>query len=57
MGDIVMVLLVLAFFGVCVGYVSWCDRIIGPDPETRVPEAASTASRTSSNESDLALQA
>jgi hypothetical protein len=32
MSDLLMVVLALALFGVCVGYVSWCDRIIGPDP-------------------------
>ena len=26
-----MLLLIGAFFAVCVGYVWWCDRIIGPD--------------------------
>jgi Na+-transporting methylmalonyl-CoA/oxaloacetate decarboxylase gamma subunit len=33
MGDVVMVLVILAFFVVCIGYVTWCGRIIGPDPE------------------------
>jgi hypothetical protein len=33
MADVVMVLTVLGFFGICVGYVSWCGRIIGPDPD------------------------
>jgi hypothetical protein len=32
MRDVVMVLLIAAFFGVCIAYVWWCDRIIGPDP-------------------------
>ena len=27
-----MLLLIAAFFVMCVGYVWWCDRIIGPDP-------------------------
>jgi hypothetical protein len=27
-----MVLLIMAFFAVCIAYVWWCDRIIGPDP-------------------------
>lgn len=35
MADILMVLLFLAFTGLCVAYVSWCDRIIGPDPVRR----------------------
>ena len=33
MGDITMVGLILAFFFGCIGYVTWCGRIIGPDPE------------------------
>ena len=33
MGDVVMGLVILAFFFVCVGYVGWCGRIIGPDPD------------------------
>ena len=31
--DIVLILTMVAFFVVCAIYVSWCDRIIGPDPE------------------------
>ena len=31
--DIVLILTMVAFFVVCAAYVSWCDRIIGPDPE------------------------
>ncbi len=32
MGDITMGLVILAFFIVCICYVAWCGRIIGPDP-------------------------
>jgi hypothetical protein len=35
--DVLFVALLLAFFAVCVAYVSWCDRMIGPDPS---PDAA-----------------
>lgn len=31
MGDIIFVAATLAFFAICVSYVNWCDRIIGPD--------------------------
>jgi len=31
MADIVVVTIVLAFTALCVAYISWCDRIIGPD--------------------------
>jgi hypothetical protein len=30
--DLLMLLLTAAFFGLCLAYVWWCDRIIGPDP-------------------------
>ena len=33
MGDVLMGVMVLAFFLACVGYVGWCGRIIGPDPD------------------------
>jgi hypothetical protein len=31
MRDVLMLLLIAAFFAVCIAYVWWCDRIIGPD--------------------------
>lgn len=31
MYDIVSVLFVLSFFGLCVAYANACDRILGPD--------------------------
>ena len=31
MADVLFILITLAFVAVCVGYVHWCDRIIGPD--------------------------
>jgi hypothetical protein len=36
MADLLFVVISIAFFVVCVGYVHMCDRIIGPD--TAVPE-------------------
>lgn len=32
MTDALMLLTIVAFFALCVAYVRWCDRIIGPDP-------------------------
>jgi hypothetical protein len=32
MRDVLMLLLIAAFFAACIAYVAWCDRIIGPDP-------------------------
>jgi hypothetical protein len=32
MRDALMLLLIAAFFVLCIAYVWWCDRIIGPDP-------------------------
>jgi hypothetical protein len=31
MADIIFIAVALAFFALCALYVSWCDRIIGPD--------------------------
>jgi len=31
--DLLMVAVVVAFFGICIAYVSLCDKVIGPDPE------------------------
>ena len=38
--DVLFVLITLAFFALCVGYVRVCDRIIGPDaPDVSAAEA------------------
>ena len=31
MADLVLVAVMVAFIALCVGYIGWCDRIIGPD--------------------------
>ena len=31
MGDAIFVGATIVFFLICVAYVNWCDRIIGPD--------------------------
>jgi len=31
MADVIFVAVISAFFALCVVYVRWCDRIIGPD--------------------------
>jgi hypothetical protein len=33
MRDLIVLAVVAAFFALCVAYVWWCDRIIGPDAE------------------------
>lgn len=33
MRDVVMLAVIAAFFALCVAYVWWCDRIIGPDAD------------------------
>jgi hypothetical protein len=38
--DLLMVAVVVAFFGICIAYVSLCDRVIGPDPEGMGPDGA-----------------
>ena len=31
MADVIFVAVLVAFFALCVAYLRWCDRIIGPD--------------------------
>ena len=33
MADLLVLMLVLGFFGICVAFVYGCDRIIGPDDD------------------------
>jgi hypothetical protein len=40
MKDVVLVLALLAFFGVCVLYVRACERIMGPDDGVDVGDAS-----------------
>lgn len=40
MRDVVMLAVITAFFIVCLAYVRWCDRIIGPDPADAPDEDA-----------------
>ena len=32
MADLLFVVIIVAFFAICVAYVRVCDHIIGPDP-------------------------
>ncbi len=36
MRDLVVLLTTVAFFALCLAYVRWCDRIIGPDDVNEV---------------------
>jgi hypothetical protein len=51
MADLLMVLLMVGFVALCVAYVGWCDRIIGPDP---VRTADDAAARAASDHEDVA---
>jgi hypothetical protein len=31
MADLIFVSIIVAFFALCIAYLRWCDRIIGPD--------------------------
>lgn len=42
MNDVIVLVLTVAFFGLAVGYVGLCDRIIGEDPEPVAGEAEVT---------------
>ena len=39
MADLLVLILVLGFFGVCVAFVYGCDRIIGPDDDADLDDA------------------
>ena len=49
-----MLLLITAFFAVCLAYVWWCDRIIGPDEPTESvsPDTSSKAYAVTQTGSD-----
>lgn len=51
MADVLMIAMVLGFFAVCIAYVSWCGRIIGPDDE--VLDAPAAGSDTEANGAEL----
>jgi hypothetical protein len=38
MADIVVLLVFVVFAAVCVAYVRWCDRVIGPDGDAVTDE-------------------
>ena len=42
MADVLFIAILVAFFGVCVGFVHVCDRVIGGD-ETVAPVGADDA--------------
>ncbi len=44
MADAIFVAVICAFFALCVIYIRWCDRIIGPDEfDAPAVEAAGAA--------------
>ena len=56
MGDIIFITATLAFFAICVAYVNWCDRIIGPDEfggehsdDTDIDTVSATANGTATS--------
>ncbi len=56
MGDAIFVVATIVFFLICVAYVNWCDRIIGPDefgdsaePDSEDATATSTATATAAS--------
>ena len=49
MRDVLMLLLIATFFALCIAYVAWCDRIIGPDTAE-----AGAGARTEASAGDIA---
>ncbi len=52
MADAIFVAAICAFFALCVVYIRWCDRIIGPD-EFVAPAADASATASDTNVSTL----
>lgn len=50
MRDVVMLLTIVAFFALCLAYVSWCDRIIGPDDAQLAADRDESADASSRDE-------
>lgn len=50
MADVLMIAMVLGFFAVCIAYVSWCARIIGPDDEVLDASPAGTGTEAADAE-------
>jgi hypothetical protein len=57
MADIILVAVTLAFIAICVGYVNWCDRIIGPDDFGKDPEPTAAAIGESAPETEVEVPA
>ena len=47
MADLVLVAVIVAFAALCVAYISWCDRIIGPDEASAAAAVAQPEAVTS----------
>ena len=45
-----MIVTTLAFFAVCVAYIRWCDRMIGPDDVTVPVEVDEGVDKSVDNE-------
>lgn len=43
MSDVIFVAATIVFFAICVLYIHWCDKIIGPDDFRSTGEADETA--------------
>ena len=50
MADVIFVAVICAFFALCVVYIRWCDRIVGPDEFTLDPPVDAVASATHEQE-------
>ena len=51
MADVIYVGVICAFFALCVVYIRWCDRIIGPDDLT-APASENSVGTTDIDVSD-----
>lgn len=49
MADVIFVAVLCAFFALCVVYIRWCDRIIGPDQFTTAHDSSDAVGATSTS--------
>ena len=46
MADLIFIAVICAFFALCVLYIRWCDRMIGPDDFAAEPAATTATDNT-----------
>lgn len=55
MADLIFVAVICAFFALCVVYIRWCDRIVGPDEFTDPAVDVATVSKVAVVSTDVTV--